>query len=247
MRRGIGAAPDSGWRLAVTDVMRTKLKIAPIEGSFSLKEHIYEVLKDAITRMNIYDEDVDLRLDERQLSEQLRISRTPIREAIARLEQEGLVTVVPRRGVYIARKTKHEILEMITVWAALESMAARLITESASDEKIASLRELFSTFEDGQVQAHIDEYSDRNIEFHQAILEMSGCALLTQIAAGLFLHMRGIRARTIGEKDRAKRSIIDHMHIIEALEQRDADLAERLVREHTLNLAAHVEKHVTYL
>ena len=141
--------------------MQTKLKIAPIEGSFSLKEHIYEVLKDAITRMNIYDEGADLRLDERQLSEQLRISRTPIREAIARLEQEGLVTVIPRRGVYITKKTKKEILEMITVWAALESMAARLITESASDEKIASLRELFTTFEDGQVQAHIDEYSDR--------------------------------------------------------------------------------------
>ena len=82
--------------------MQTKLDIAPIEGSFSLKEHIYEVLKDAITGMNIYDEGADLRLDERQLSEQLRISRTPIREAIARLEQEGLVTVIPRRGVYLS-------------------------------------------------------------------------------------------------------------------------------------------------
>jgi DNA-binding GntR family transcriptional regulator len=97
------------------------------------------------------------------------------------------------------------------------------------------------------VQAHIDEYSDRNIEFHQAILEMSGCALIKQIAEGLFVHMKGIRARTIGEKDRAKRSIIDHLHIIEALEQRDTNLAERLVREHTLNLASHVESYVDYL
>ena len=197
--------------------------------------------------MNIYAEDAQLKLDERQLAEQLKISRTPIREALARLEQEGLVTVVPRRGVYIVRKTKEEILEMITVWAALESMAARLITLNASNEKIATLRTLFSSFENEQVQAHIDEYSDRNIEFHQTILEMSGCTLLKRTAEGLFLHMRGIRARTIGEKDRAKRSIIDHIHIIEALEQRDTELAERLVREHTLNLAAHVEKHVNYL
>ncbi len=227
--------------------MQTKLKIAPIESSFSLKEHIYDVLKEAITSMSIYAEDAELKLDERQLSEQLRISRTPIREAIARLEQEGLVTVVPRRGVYITKKTKKEILEMITVWGALESMAARLATENASDERIASLRKLFTTFENGQVQAHIDEYSDRNIEFHQAILEMCGCALIKQIAEGLFVHMKGIRARTIGEKDRAKRSIIDHLHIIEALEQRDTDLAERLVREHTLNLASHVESYVDYL
>ncbi len=227
--------------------MPRELKVKPIQNSFSLKEHIYDVLKDGISSMNIYADDAQLKLDERQLAEQLNISRTPIREALARLEQEGLVTVVPRRGVYITRKTKEEILEMITVWAALESMAARLITQNASDEKIASLRKLFSSFENEQIQARIDEYSDRNIEFHQSILDMSGCALLRHTAEGLFLHMRGIRARTIGEKDRAKRSIIDHIHIIEALEQRDTELAERLVREHTLNLATHVEKHVDYL
>ena len=227
--------------------MQTKLQVKPIESSFSLKEHIYQVLKDAITSMNIYADDAELKLDERKLSEQLGISRTPIREAIVRLEQEGLVTVLPRRGVYITRKTKQEVLEMITVWAALEGMAARLITEHAADDKIASLRKLFTTFENGQVQARIDEYSDRNIEFHEAILTMSGCALLKQIADGLFVHMKGIRARTIGEKDRAKRSIIDHLYIIEALEQRDGDLAERRVREHTLNLARHVAEHVDYL
>ena len=223
------------------------LDVKPIESTFSLKEHIYEVLKDAISSMNIYAEDAQLKLDERQLSEQLRISRTPIREALARLQQEGLVVVVPRRGVYIVRKTKQEILEMIIVWAALESMAARLIIENATDEQISSLRTLFTTFKNGQVEARIDEYSDQNIAFHQAILEMSGCTLLRQMAEGLFLHVKGIRARTIGDSDRAERSIIDHMHIIEALESRDAELAERLVREHTLNLAAHVEKHVDYL
>ena len=68
-----------------------------------------------------------------------------------------------------------------------------------------------------------------------------------ETADRLFLHMKGIRARTINEQDRANRSIIDHMHIIEALEARDAELAERLSREHTLNLAAHIKKHVDYL
>ena len=222
----------------------TSLNVRPIDATFSLKNKIYDSLKQAITSLNIYAEDADLRLDERQLSEQLEISRTPIREALARLEQEGLVRIVPRKGVYIVRKSKAEILEMITVWAALESMAARLITLEASDEEIGSLRRLFATFEGEQVQAHIDEYSDTNIRFHQAILKMSRCALLQSIADGLFVHMRSIRARTISEDDRAKRSIVDHLHIIEALEARDTDLAERLVREHTLNLANHVEQHL---
>ena len=228
-------------------MVATRLDVRPIDANFSLKDKIYGSLKEAITSMNIYAEDARLRLDERQLSEQLEISRTPIREALARLEQEGLVKIVPRKGVYIVRKTKHEILEMITAWAALESMAARLITLHASHQEIATLRRLFATFQDDQVRAHIDEYSETNIRFHQLILEMSRCALLKELADQLFIHMRSIRARTISEDDRATRSIIDHMHIIEALEGRDTELAERLVREHTLNLAAHVERNVDYL
>jgi len=194
--------------------------------------------------MNIYDDGTELRLDERRLSEQFGISRTPLREALARLDQEGLVNIVPRRGIYIVRKSKAEILEMITVWAALESMAARLITQNASDDEVASLRTLCSTFDGEGVKARIDEYSDANIKFHQAILKMSKCALLNDMASGLFMHVRAIRARTISEQDRANRSIVDHMHIIEALEARNTDMAERLVREHTLNLKAHVERYV---
>ncbi len=221
--------------------------IRPIEESFSLKERTYEALKRAITSMNIYASPEEIRLDERQLSEELGVSRTPIREAIARLEQEGLVRIVPRKGVFVARKTKAEILQMITVWAALESMAARLITERASDAEIATLRQLFATFENDQVQAKIDEYSETNIRFHQAILKMSHCDLLNEMTENLFIHMRSIRMQTIGEDNRAMRSIIDHMNIIEALEARDTELAERLVRQHTLDLAAHVEKNVDYL
>ncbi len=228
-------------------MVHAELAVEPIDANFSLKDKIYDSLKQAIATLNIYADDVELRLDERRLSEKLEISRTPVREALARLEQEGLVHIVPRRGVYIVRKTKAEILEMVTVWAALESMAARLITANASDEEIASLRKMFSTFEGDQVQAHIDEYSETNIEFHQAILSLSRCDLLRDIADNLFIHMRSIRARTISDADRADRSIIDHMHIIEALESRDSDLAARLVREHSLNLAAHIEKHVDYL
>ena len=227
--------------------MSNGLKLKAVGMNFSLKDHIYDVLKEGITSMNIYADDADLRLEERKMSEQLGISRTPIREALARLEQEGFVEIQPRKGVFIKRKSLEEVLEMITVWAALEGMAARLVVSHASNGEIASLRALFSAFQNGEVGARIDEYSDLNIRFHQTILELSRCKLLKETADGLFLHMRAIRARTIGEADRAVRSIIDHMSIIEALEARDAELAEKLVREHALNLAAHVEQNVDYL
>ncbi len=223
------------------------LNLEPIDSSDALKHRIYLRLKEAICQVNIYAEQTEPKLDERQLSEALGVSRTPIREALARLDQEGFIRTVPRKGAFIVRKTKREILEMITVWAALESMAARLITQHASDEEISTLRRMFAKFDGGQVKARIDEYSVANISFHQALLQLSRCDLLNRLAENLFVHMRSIRTQTIGDRDRASQSIIDHMHIIEALEGRDTDLAERLVREHSLNLAKHVEKHVNYL
>jgi DNA-binding GntR family transcriptional regulator len=145
------------------------------------------------------------------------------------------------------RKTKREVIEMITAWAALESMAARLITQTASAEEIAGLRKMFATFENGQLRAHLDEYSDVNIEFHQSIIKLSHNAVLIDLAENLFTHMRMIRRKTIVEQDRADRSIRDHMNIIKALEARDTDRAEELVRDHALGLADHVARFADYL
>jgi len=128
-----------------------------------------------------------------------------------------------------------------------QSMAVRLITENATDEEVASLRKLFATVEDNTRRADIDEYSDLNIGFHQAIIALSTSQWLATMTESLLIHMCAIRALTIGENDRAQRSIIDHMNIMTALEDRDADLTECLSREHTLGLAAPVEKNVTYL
>ena len=223
-------------------MMDTRLNLKPIETSFSLKDHIYQVLKEGITSMNVYTEAAELRLDERRMSEQLGISRTPLREALARLEQEGFVEIQPRRGVYIRRKSLEEILEMITVWAALESMAARLATTVASDEEIASLRAMVAAFNPDAARAHLDEYSEANIQFHQRILELSKCKLLKDIADGLFVHMRVVRNRAMVERDRVQRSVVDHIEIIKAIETRQPELAERLVREHTMSLHAHMQR-----
>lgn len=223
----------------------THLKIAPIQQTVSLKARAYEALKTAIMNMNIYAPDAELRLDERDLSARFGVSRTPLREALAQLESEGLVRIVMRRGIYINRKTKAEILDMITVWAALESMAARLATKEATDEELAALHGLVDVFNIDEVAQRMGEYSDANIRFHQAIISLGGCPLIGEITTGLFFHVRAIRQRTIFENERVKRSIVDHKEIIAALEARDTERAERLVRDHTLKLRDHVERHVS--
>jgi DNA-binding GntR family transcriptional regulator len=213
----------------------------------SVAKEAYAALKRAITAMDVYGHPHEIRLDERRLSEGLGVSRTPIREAMTLLEQEGFVRTRPRRGVFVVRKTKREIVEMITVMAALESMAARLAAERASAADIAELRRLMDAFRNGNNGARLDEYSDANIAFHQAIIRISRCALLAEMTENLFIHMRAIRKITIHEDNRAARSIVDHMAIIDALEGRDPKLAERLAREHTLGLARHVEEHGDFL
>ena len=104
--------------------------VEPIASPESFKRKAYAALKDVIVSMDVYRSRADIRLDERQLAQDFGISRTPVREAMAQLEREGFVRSVPRRGIYVVRKTKAEVIEMITAWAALESMAARLITEN---------------------------------------------------------------------------------------------------------------------
>lgn len=240
--------PDSELpllRLATNNLAR--MKLSPITANFTLKDHVYEKLRDAITGMDIYDDTAELRLDERSLSEQLGVSRTPLREAIARLERDGLVQVVARKGVYLQRKSLDEILEMIVAWAALESMAARLAAERASDAQIAGLRKIAAKYNEGALDTRISEYSDDNIRFHQHILEISGCSLLKDMADGLFLHMQAVRLRAMNEGDRVKRSVVDHAEIIEALEARDADLAASRVRVHTMRLHDHVRMTWTQL
>jgi DNA-binding GntR family transcriptional regulator len=224
-----------------------RVAVAPLGDTSTFADRAYQALKDVIVSLNVYERREEIRLDERQLAQDLGISRTPVREAMAQLEREGFVRSVPRRGIYVVRKTRREVIELITAWAALESMAARLITLKAGDHEIATLRRMFTTFENGELHARLDEYSEVNIEFHQAIIRMSGNRVLIDLAENLFMHMRMIRRKTIGEQDRADRSIRDHLNIIQALEARDTPRAEELVRAHALGLADHVAKYADYL
>jgi DNA-binding GntR family transcriptional regulator len=224
-----------------------RVTVAPLVDTSTFADRAYVALKDVIVSLDVYARREEVRLDERQLAADLGISRTPVREAMAQLEREGFVRSVPRRGIYVVRKTKQEVIELITAWAALESMAARLVTQQATDAEIATLREMFAAFDAGRLHARLDEYSDVNIAFHQAIVRLSRNQVLIDLAGNLFTHMRMIRRKTIGETDRADRSIADHMNIIQALEARDTARAEELVRNHALGLAEHVKRHADYL
>jgi len=128
--------------------MSISAKLSPVQANFSLKDHIYDVLRSAIMEMDIYSEGINLRLDERQLAEQLGISRTPIREALAKLEQEGFVEIRARKGVFVRPKTLSEVLEIVVVWAALESMAPAVLISLSTPKLISNFISAYLNYPD---------------------------------------------------------------------------------------------------
>lgn len=215
-----------------------RLNIGYLENAQSLKARAYDALKAAIADMDIYAPDAELKLDERELSARFGISRTPIREALAALDREGMVDIVPRRGVFIVRKSRTEILDAITVCAALESMSARLAVSAAGAEDLDELRALSR----GDGAAVPYGYGETNTRFHRAIQRSGRNAIIDRVADGLFFHVRAIRVRAVWTDERHAHSVIEHRAIVSAIEEGDADAAERLVREHTLRLRDHIDE-----
>jgi DNA-binding GntR family transcriptional regulator len=221
----------------------------------TLTSRAYEVLREAIAEMPIYDgTDEDCRLDERALAQGLGISRTPVREALLRLESEGVVRAVPRKGVYVVRKTKAEIIEVVLATAALEAMAARLAAERATDEEIADFVARFPEFAgaarpggDRPPAVPLNEYPQISLGFHQCIVELAHSELLSELTSRMQMHMRAIRQRTIGGEDRLVQRVTDHARILEALQARDADAVEALIRQHAFDLAVDVRLNVSHL
>lgn len=234
-----------------------RLVLKSMAAEATLTSRAYDILREAIAEMPIYDgSDHDCRLDERALAEGLGISRTPVREALLRLESEGVVRAVPRKGVYVIRKTKAEIIEVILASAALEAMAARLAAERATDNEIADLAARFPEFhgsgqslsaDDKRPVLPLNEYSQVNLAFHQRIVELAHSELFSGLISRLQIHMRAIRPGATEDEDRMALSVVDHAHILEALEARDADAVEARVRQHAFDLAEHVKLNVWHL
>src|SRR5271167_1010823 len=174
--------PKTGTETGLAELPERRISVDPLASVARFKEQAYAAIRSAIATMDVYQSRAEIRLDERRLAQDFGISRTPVREAMAQLEREGFVRSVPRRGIYVVRKTRSEVIELITAWAALESMAARLITANANDNEIASLRKMFATFDNGELRAHLDEYSEVNIEFHQMIIRLSRNGVIAGLA-----------------------------------------------------------------
>lgn len=209
-------------------------------GPTSLKTKVYDSLKKYIISLNIYLKEADFHLDERQLSTKLGVSRTPIREAVARLEQEGIVKTIPRRGVFVNRKSKKELIEIVTVWAGLEGYAAHLIIKNSSETEIKGLRK-FCQYSKDNVLSDLENYSHDNISFHQHIMKLTKVNLMSHVLESQLVHLQFLRKKFIFNSNRALKSIDEHEDIINALLSKNASKAEKVLKNHALALVDRIE------
>jgi DNA-binding GntR family transcriptional regulator len=209
------------------------LSITPLDGPSSLKDHAYRRIKTAILDLKLKPGDV---LIEGELAERLGISKTPVRDALTELRREGLVTKIPYSGTFVSKITPQDICDIIQIRAVLEALAARLATPLLTEAELQKLGDLI-TFEVDAIDAgNIEFASQCNGEFHDVIIHKVQNQRLVSILENIEDQMKRIRALSSQLQGRLHKSAEEHRLVLAALEERDPDKAEEMLRAHMLSV-----------
>ena len=196
-------------------------------------------MKESIVRGEIA---AGTKLAETRLAQKLGVSRTPLREAINRLEQDGFVEIIPRRGAYVKKHSLQGILENLELREVLEGLAVRLASRHATPEMIRKMKACFQRFSERNVEGSISSYAHQNIRFHNLIIQASQNQKLIAIIRNLFDQMDMVRLHTIVLPGRARKSLSEHSAIIRYIEKGQAQKAEKNLRVHIADLRQAVLK-----
>ena len=209
-------------------------RLAPIKlDSYKpLREVVSETLRDAIVNGVLQPGE---RLMEIQLAEELGVSRTPVREAIRKLELEGFVVMVPRRGTYVADLSLKDINEVFEIRTALDVLAAGLAAERITDEELEEMERLLVYIGEYIDSENMDKIIEADGQFHDLLYKASRNDRLVGIINNLREQFTRFRSISIAYPGRLKNTWEEHRRLLEAIAQRNADLAMQIAREHMEN------------
>lgn len=169
------------------------------------------------------------------LANRLGVSRTPIREAIRKLELEGLVTMIPRRGAEVANITEKNLKDVLEVRQALESLAIELACERITPENKEALREKLNQVEEAARTGDSSAIASADVAFHDAIVEASGNVRLTQLVSNLGEQMYRYRFEYIKDESKHPQIMSEHRIMYESILEGDKVKAARIVKTHIDN------------
>jgi DNA-binding GntR family transcriptional regulator len=197
-----------------------------------LAAEVTERLRDLIVQGELAP---GLKLNERVLCERLRISRTPLREAIKYLASEGLVDLLPNRGAIVRPLTAATAREMFVVLGALEELAGELACAHATDADIAEIRAVHYQMLAHHARGDLAKYFHCNQEIHMHLVTCAGNATLANTYRALNGHVRRARYMANLSQDRWDEAVAEHQQILDALLKRDGALLGELLRRHITN------------
>ncbi|HEY8464740.1 MAG TPA: GntR family transcriptional regulator [Bacillota bacterium] len=197
-----------------------------------LRELVFESLREAIISGQLSPGE---RLMEIQLAEEMGVSRTPVREAIRKLEREGLVVMVPRKGAYVAGLSIKDVTDVFEIRGALEGLAAELAAERITEEELENLErylvKIAADIEEGELSRVVQTDTD----FHTLLYQSSHNNHLSQIINNLREQIQRFRTTSLSYPGRMKTALEEHRKIVEAISIRDGQLARELAKEHIEN------------
>ena len=211
----------------------------------NLRNQVYDILKKRIILREI---EPGKKINEEELAESLGVSRTPIRETLVRLEHEGIVRIIPRRGAFVISQSNKEVIDLLQVREVLEGLVVRLATENMErdlfDHLRRCLKEISSTDERDD---RLLKYTPADVQFHALLLEACNNPLLKSMMETVNSHLQMVRLRTVALPGRPEQTVREHYEILEAIEQGNPILAEKSMRKHVESVRRDVLKNITLM
>ncbi|HWQ88654.1 MAG TPA: GntR family transcriptional regulator [Desulfitobacteriaceae bacterium] len=207
--------------------MRTRLVPVKLDSYKPLREIVFESMRDAIISGVLKPGE---RLMEIQLAEEMGVSRTPVREAIRKLELEAFVIMIPRKGAYVAGVSHKDVADVFEIRAALEGLAAGLAAERITDNEIEQMERVL-IFSEGE-ENDLAKIVAQDTEFHDLLYKASHNNRLQQILANLQEQIQRFRATSLAVPGRVLEAVKEHRAIVEALADHNSELAQELMTAH---------------
>ena len=206
--------------------------------NYSLSAKVYNHIRDGILAGTFAKGD---ELKEKNIGDELGVSRTPVREALRQLELEGLVSIIPNKGAFVEGVSTDDIRDIYEIRALLEGLCARWAATRISDEMMAAMEENIYLTEFHEKKGNAQKLLELDNRFHELLYEAGGSKELMRVLKDYHEYVGRVRKVTLGETKRAKNSTHEHKQICEAIKNHDALLAEKCAREHINNSKINME------
>lgn len=195
----------------------------------TLGSKIFILLRDRILNESYKCGD---KLNELTLAKELKISRTPIREALKQLELEGLVESIPNKGVYVKGFSPRDIDDMFEIRLSLEGLAVSFAIDRMDEVHLAKIKEVFELLEFYTTKGDFDKVNDFNILFHESIYQATQSTYFEQILKDIHYYVSVTSRHSIARPERLESSLVEHRAILEAIVDGDKDEATERIQRH---------------